>query len=95
MVLAMEEPRRVEFFKDFTDYFARKASYDLEKIASEERMIEGLTPHEYITYFSGIRDAKIIAELRAIKWLLFAVIVILLSVANGTLDAGWWHKGWW
>lgn len=36
-----------------------------------------------------------LAELRYIRWLLFAILLMLITFAVYTLPEGWWYRGWW
>lgn len=37
----------------------------------------------------------VLMELRLIRWLLFFILVMMVTFAAYTLPNGWWYKGWW
>lgn len=40
-------------------------------------------------------NGNAVDELRIIKWLLVAIIILMITYANNTLHDGWWYKSWW
>lgn len=81
--------------KFVTDYINRKDRKHFDDYCRREEAINNLPPHEYVAYFAGVNSSNIISELRAIKWLLVAVIILMITYANNTLPDGWWYKSWW
>lgn len=67
---------------------------DFEKYQAEQRMLDKAAPHEYVAYFIGINSKAIVTELRIIRWILFAILIMLITFAGHYLPVGWWYKGW-
>lgn len=89
-----ERTNKIEFFKGFRAYFSKKEKEKFEEVCRKDEAINRLPPHEYIAYFAGVNSRHILGELRAIKWLLVIIIVILVTFANHTLPNGWWYNPW-
>lgn len=39
-------------------------------------------------------EQELISELRQIKWLLYAILLMLVTFAVYTLPKDWWYTGW-
>ena len=62
-----------------------------EEFQREQRMLESASPHEYISYFIGINSRPLLIELRLIKWLLVAILLVLMRFATHFLPSNWWY----
>ncbi|MBY5465271.1 hypothetical protein [Rhizobium leguminosarum] len=68
---------------------------EFEKYQAEQRMLDKASPQEYVAYFIGINTKAIVNELRVIRWVLYAILIMLITFAGHYLPDGWWYKGWW
>ncbi|QIO57316.1 hypothetical protein [Rhizobium leguminosarum] len=66
---------------------------EFEEYQRRERALERSTPQEYVGYFIGINSKAIVTELRIIRWVLIGILIMLVTLANSLLPAGWWHRG--
>lgn len=55
---------------------------EFEASQRQQRMLEQSKPHEYVAYFIGINSKAIVFELRIIKWLLVAIMFMLIIFAR-------------
>lgn len=64
---------------------------EFEKFCRDEDRYDKLPDHEKINWRSAQRTNAILGELKAIKFLLVAVILMMLAFATHTLPEGWWN----
>lgn len=67
---------------------------EFEAYERRQRMLDRAEPHEFIAIMINENSAELLKELRLIRWLLFFILIMLITFAGHFLPKGWWYQGW-
>jgi len=75
-------------------YFSRKAKEELDEYEAERRIYDAAPPHEKTNIRLRQTMTPVVTELRMIKWILYAMLIIALCYLE-IRTPGWWKPSWW
>ncbi|WP_421565568.1 hypothetical protein [Ochrobactrum sp. EDr1-4] len=67
---------------------------ELDAYERRQRMLDNAAPHLHTAIIMNENTAALLSELRFIRWLLIAILAMLITFGVHFLPKGWWYQGW-